>query len=125
MFKKKNRILFAEDDQFIARALKDGLSDAGYTVFNAFDGEEAINILKKEKPDLVLLDIVMPKMDGLAVLKEMSGDKKFKKTPIIVFSNVDVQDEVMKFANLGVVEYLLKANFTMKEVVEKISKHLK
>jgi len=125
MFRKTGRILFAEDDRFIARALKDGLSEAGYTVFNAFDGEEAIKILKEEKPDLVLLDIVMPKMDGLAVLKEMSGNPKLRKIPIIVFSNVDVKDEVSDFPGLNVAEYLLKANFTMREVVEKINKYLK
>lgn len=122
---KKGKILFAEDDKFIARALKDGLTEVGYTVFNAFDGEEAIKILKSEKPNLVVLDIVMPKMDGLEVLKEMDSNKEYQKIPVIIFSNANVAEQVSEFANLEVVEYLLKANFTMSQVVEIINKHIK
>ena len=121
---KKTKILLAEDDKFISRAYKDGLERAGFNLILASDGEEAVKLIKTEKPDLVLLDVIMPLKNGFEVLEEVKKDPETKDIPVIVLSNLGQDSDIAKGRSLGAVDYLVKANFTMAEVVEKIKKYL-
>lgn len=130
--KKKYRILLAEDDKYISAAFFRGLTQAGFEVITAYDGEEALSKIKTSQPDLVMLDILMPKKDGFEVLEELSREETAgvisgevrKSIPIIAFTNMDQDEDIRRARDLGVVEYLVKANFSMSEVIKKIQGHL-
>jgi len=120
----KPKILLAEDDKYISRAYKDGLERAGFKVIIAFDGEEAMQKIKAEKPDLVLLDLVMPVKNGFEVLEELRIDGELSEIPVVILSNLGQESDIKKGKELGAVDYLIKANFSMKEVIEKVKEHL-
>ncbi len=122
--KKKAKILLAEDDKFISLAYKDGLERSGFHVIVANDGVEAIKKFKSEKPDLVLLDIIMPQKNGFEVLEEIKKSKKQKNIPIIILSNLGQDTDIKKSRELGASDYLIKSNFSMSEVVNKVKKYL-
>ena len=121
----KIKILLAEDDQFISRAYTDGLERAGYKIINAYNGKEAIEKIKSENPDLILLDLIMPEKNGFEVLEEVKQDEALKNIPIIVLSNLGQDTDIQKARDLGADDYLIKANYTLTEVVEKLKKYLK
>ncbi len=123
-FSTKPKILLAEDDKYISRAYKDGLERAGFKVIIAFDGEEAMQKIKAEKPDLVLLDLVMPVKNGFEVLEELRIDGELSEIPVVILSNLGQESDIKKGKELGAVDYLIKANFSMKEVIEKVKEHL-
>jgi DNA-binding response OmpR family regulator len=123
MAKKIINILVAEDDKFITRALADGLDRAGFKVFCADDGEEALAAIKARKPDVILLDLVMPKKDGFEVLGELKNDQKLSLIPALVFSNLEDESDIKRALELGAKEYLLKASFTLQDIVEKIKEY--
>jgi len=118
------RILLAEDDKFISRAYKDGLTRAGFEVETAYDGNEALKKIRANKPNLILLDLVMPDKDGFETLEELHLDKKLKKIPVIVLSNLGQDSDVKKGKELGAVDYLIKSDHSMKEVIEKVKFYL-
>lgn len=119
----KLKILVAEDDKFISRALHDGLTRAGFEIVNVYNGNEAINKLKSESFDIILLDLLMPEKDGLEVLKDVKADKELSKIPTLIFSNLDSDDDIRKAKELGAEEYLTKADFTIKDIVAKIREY--
>lgn len=121
----KKKIVLAEDDKYISIAYKDGLIRAGFDIVTATDGEEAIKKIKEEKPDLVLLDLIMPIKNGFDVLKAVSVDDTVKKIPIIVLSNLSQESEIKEAKDLGAIDYLVKANLSMKEVIDKVKFFLK
>ncbi len=128
MNKKKNKkikILLAEDDNFISLAYQDGLKRAGFEVVVAYDGVDALDKLKSQKPDLILLDIIMPQKNGFEVLEEIKNDSELKNIPVIILSNLGQDTDIQKGRELGAVDYLIKSNFSMNEVIEKIKKYLK
>lgn len=118
------KILLAEDDKFISRAYSDGLGRAGFNVDVAHDGAEAVTKIKAGKPDLVLLDIIMPEKNGFEVLEEIKKDPAFKKLPVIVLSNLGQDSDVVQGKALGAVDYLIKSNMAMKDVIAKVRQHL-
>ena len=120
----QKKIVFAEDDRLVSHAYTAGLEHAGYTVIPAKDGVKALEKIKQEKPDLVLLDLMMPVKDGFAVLEELQQDKEFSEIPIIVFSNSDEAKNVERAKKLGARDFLMKVDLTVKEVVEKIKKYI-
>ncbi len=122
--KNKIKILLAEDDEFISLAYKDGLGRMGFEVVVASDGIEALEKVKKERPDIILLDIIMPRKNGFEVLTELKADPKFKKIPVIVLSNLGQDTDIQKGKELGAVDYLIKSNFSISEVADKIKKYL-
>ena len=122
---KKNKVLLAEDDKFISRAYQDGLGRAGFEVISALDGEEALEKIKKTIPDIILLDVIMPEKNGFEVLEEIKADNKLKKIPVIILSNLGQDTDIQKGRELGAVDYLIKSNFSIGEVVEKIKKYVK
>ncbi len=120
--KKLKTILLAEDDKFISKAYSDGLTRAGYSVLLAHDGVEAINNLIKSKPDLLLLDLIMPEKDGFEVLEEKGKNSELKKIPAIVMSNLGQDSDIKRCKDLGAVDYLVKADTSLQEVIERVKK---
>jgi len=124
--KGRQRILFIEDDAMLVRAYKGKLTMEGFEVDSAEDGLEAIQKLGFNDYDLVLLDLMLPKINGYDVLKQLrtSGWPAAKK-PVIVFSNLGDTSDISKAKELGANDYLIKANLTPNQVVEKIKEGLK
>lgn len=119
-----NKILIVEDDSFVMDIYQTKLSQEGYTVIEARDGLEALERLEKEKPDLILLDIIMPRMDGMEVLKKIKEEKKFSDIPVILLTNLSQKEEINLGLGLGANDYLIKSHFTPSEVLEKIKIYL-
>ncbi len=114
------KILIAEDDNFLANAYRVKLTKAGYEIKIASDGEETISALKSYTPDLVILDLVMPKKDGFAVLAEMKKNSLWSKIPCIVASNLGQKEDIDKAKSLGVTEYIIKTDLSMGKLMEQI-----
>lgn len=118
---EKKKILVVEDDSVLRDVLIAKLSKTGYTVSGAEDGEVAMELMRKNKPDLILLDILMPKKDGMQVMEEMNKDEQLKGIPIIVVSNSGQPVEVERARSLGARDFLIKAVFEPNEVLEKVN----
>lgn len=116
----KNKILIIEDDSFISDMYKLKLEAEGFQVEVAQDGQQGLEKLNKNKPDLVLLDVVMPKMDGFAVLGNIKGDPEVQNVPVVLLTNLGQKDSVEKGLKMGALDYVIKAHFTPSEVVEKV-----
>lgn len=117
---KGKHILLVEDDEFLAELYATKLNLEGFEVTLAVDGEKGLKAVKDQKPDLILLDIILPKMDGFEVLKTIKADKALKNIPIILLTNLSQKDEVKRGLDLGANDYLIKAHFMPSEVVKKI-----
>lgn len=120
----KKRILIAEDDPLISKMYKTKLASEGYEVLAATDGEQALNEATKSSPDLILLDIMMPKMSGLDMLSKFRETQAGKDIPVIVLSNLSNQEEIQTANSLGAKEYLVKADHTPSQVVAKIKQYI-
>lgn len=118
--RKKISILVVEDDSFLSSLATSRISKEGYQVMAAFDGEQGWKSIQEHTPDLVLIDIVMPGMNGFEILKNMKADSKLKNIPVIIFSNLGQEQEIAEAKKLGADDFLVKANFTLREVLEKI-----
>lgn len=118
------RILVAEDDEFLANAYRVKFTKSGFEVLLAADGQEALDIAHKNHPDLILLDLIMPKMDGFTVLETISRDPQLKKIPVIIASNLGQQEDIEKTKSLGAVDYIIKSDITLEDIVKKIRNHL-
>ena len=121
---KGKKIVIAEDDKFISEMYIAKLSAEGFDVEYAQDGQEAIEKICEIQPDIVLLDILMPKLNGIEVLKRIRADKKVKNTPVIVLTNANEKDHISKAMEMGANDYLIKASFTPDEIVSKIKENL-
>lgn len=119
------KILVVEDDTYLANAYRVKLTKAGFEVKNAFDGDEALNLLQSFAPDLILLDIVMPKKDGFATLQELKANEKWKNIPIILASNLSQKEDREKGMQLGASEFFVKTDFTLNDLVQKIDSMIK
>jgi DNA-binding response OmpR family regulator len=122
--KKGKKILIAEDDKFLHKILQTKLRKEGFEIISAFDGEQAVNKLKETLPDLILLDIVMPKKNGFEVLEEMKIMPTVAKTPVIILSNLGQDSDIAKAKEFGIKDYMVKANFSINEVIAKIKSKL-
>lgn len=121
---QKHKIALVEDDADIREMYKMKLELNGYDVLVAEDGAKALDLIKKTNPDLVLLDILLPKKDGFEVLKEIkdSTDEKVKSIPVIMLSNLSNKEDIDEAKKLGALDYLVKAKISPKEAAEKIDK---
>lgn len=117
-------ILLTEDDPFIADIYSTSLKNAGFEISLAADGEECLKKLKEKNFDLILLDLLMPKIDGLTVLKHIKEDLKSKDTPVMILTNIGEKENIEKGIQLGAVDYLIKTNFSPEEIIQKIEKLL-
>ena len=118
------KILIVEDDRTLVKMYQIKLTLENFEVEVAYDGEEGLEKLKNVSPDLVLLDLAMPKMDGFEFLEKMMADSSLKKIPVVVLSNLGQESDVEKAKKLGARDYLTKVNLTPKQVVEKIKRYL-
>ena len=121
----KKTILIVEDDKFLRELINRKLSGEGFDALEAVDGEEGIKKIKEGKPDLVLLDLILPGIDGFEFLAKAREDPETSSIPIIILSNLGQREEVDKGLKLGAVDYLIKAHFTPGEIIEKIKNVLK
>lgn len=116
----KKKVLIVEDDNFVAEVYSTKLLEMGHEVIITQNGEEGLNVLKENLPDLILLDIIMPVMGGIEMLEEIKKREEWKKIPVILLTNIGEKDSIQKAQNLGVRDYLIKSHFTPAEVIEKI-----
>lgn len=122
MAKKKPKILIVEDEVFLLDMYKMKFEEEGYEVITAVDGTIGLELAKTTKPDLVLLDIVMPGLSGFEVLKALRADKKYKSLSILIFSNLGQKEEVDRGLTLGADGYIVKSDLTPRELVIKVEK---
>jgi len=122
----KKKVLVVDDESALRRALSDSLKAENlYDVFDAGDGEEALEIVRKEHPDLVLLDISMPKMDGITMAKRMSDEKLLgAPTKVIFLTNSTEIDQIATAVEVGNADYLIKADWDMKDIIARIKQKL-
>lgn len=121
---KKPKILIIEDDEFLVNIYQTKFEIEGFKVFLAKDGEQALKVAKSKLPDIILLDILLPKLDGFAVLEELKKDPATKDIPVILLTNLGQKEDVQKGLNLGAADYLIKAHFKPSETVDKVRKVL-
>lgn len=119
-----NHILIVEDEEFLITALKDNLEAEGWAVDTAQNGEEAMERIKKERPNLILLDLLMPKRDGFYVLEEVKKNPEWKLIPIIVLSNLGGDAEIKRALKIGADDYFVKSQHPIEEVIEKVKEYL-
>jgi len=117
-------ILFIEDESALQKTFGDLLGEEGYEMISALDGEVGLRLAKEKKPDLILLDLILPRIHGFDVLKQLKEDPETKDIPIIVLTNLEGIGDVDKAIRLGAKTYLVKAQYTLEEVLEKIKKAL-
>ncbi len=117
-------ILLVEDDTFLGNIYKTKFEMEGFKIFVADNGEKGLSEVKKKKPSIVLLDILLPKMDGFAVLEALKKDENVKDIPVILLTNLGQKDDVEKGLEMGAIDYLIKAHFKPSEVVTKVKEVL-
>ena len=117
---KKIKILVVEDETFLVKIYNMKLKKEGYDVTIATDGEQAVKLAEEIKPDLILLDLILPKLNGFEALEKIKAIASIKNTPVVVLSNLGQDDDIKKAKSLGAVDYLIKANFSIQDVVQKI-----
>ena len=117
-------ILIVEDEAALQKTLGDTLSREGFEVLAALDGEAGLRLAQEKTPDLILLDLVLPKINGFEVLGKLKEDSKTQDIPVIVLTNLEEMEDIQKVIDLGASSYLVKANYKLEEVVERIKKIL-
>ncbi|MFH0969055.1 MAG: response regulator [Patescibacteria group bacterium] len=122
---EKKKLLIVEDDSILQKALQEFLSEEGFEIFSALDGEEGVKMAKENMPDLILLDIILPRKDGYEVLRELKAEDSTKNIPIVLLTNLGSLNDVEKAIGLGATTYLIKADYKLEEVSKKIKEVLK
>ncbi len=125
MNSNKKKILVVEDDSMISSMYKTKFEADGFTVLTASDGAEGLESAKKEKPDIIMLDVILPRLDGFSVLEEIKKDKTTKNIPVIMLTNLGTEEDKAKGEKLGALDYLVKASLTPGQVSAKIKQALK
>jgi DNA-binding response OmpR family regulator len=118
------KILFIEDDPLINKIYSTRLKADGHEVFTAENGEEGLKMAGDIQPDVVVLDVMMPRVDGFAVLEKLRSDDRFKNRPILMYSNLNNEDEIKRAKQMGVTEFLVKANLSPTQMVAKIKQYI-
>jgi DNA-binding response OmpR family regulator len=120
---ERNKVLLVEDDPMVVRMYQRKLTMGGFDLRVAFNGEEGLAALAKNQPDIVLLDIMMPKMNGFEMLKRVKNDERWKNIPVVMLTNLgDRAEDVEKCKGLGALDYWVKANLHLQDLVERIKK---
>lgn len=120
MADEKIKVLLVEDDKMIIDMYTLKFTQEGYEVVQAENGKDAVALAKTVNPDIILLDIILPQMDGFSVLKEIKADPNVKDVPVILLTNLGQDGDVKKGLELGATDYLIKANYTPSQVVDKV-----
>lgn len=114
------KILFIEDEQALQRTISEALHREGFEVLNAIDGDSGARLAKTEKPDMILLDLILPRRSGFDVLKELKEGEETKDIPVIVLTNLESPADVDRAIELGATTYLVKANYDLSDIVKKV-----
>jgi DNA-binding response OmpR family regulator len=114
------RVLLAEDDRFLRKAAETALKRQGFTVLPAVDGEEALRMARSEAPDIVLLDLIMPKLQGFEVLRALKADPATASIPVIILSNLGQESDVKQALEAGAAGYFVKANLSLHDLVKRV-----
>jgi len=117
-------ILIIEDDKFLRELIAQKLLKEEFEISEAVDGEEGVKKVQKEKPDLILLDLILPGIDGFEVLAKIKEEPSLAQIPVIILSNLGQKEDVERGLKLGAVDYLIKAHFTPGEIIEKVKANL-
>ena len=125
MEKNKKKILIIEDEKLLLEMYQSRFEKEGYQVLTATTGRPGLKLAKEEKPDLIILDILMPRTDGYEVIKKVREDAQIKKIPILVLSNLGQQEEINKGLKLGADDYIVKTDITPSELINKVERMLK
>jgi DNA-binding response OmpR family regulator len=121
---KQKKIFLVEDDPFLSALLKSRLTKEGFDVIHVKDGEEAVNLLRDIKPDIILMDIILPRKSGFEVMEEMKADPQISNAPVMIISNLGQDSDIQRGKELGAVEYFVKAKISIDELIEKIKEFL-
>jgi DNA-binding response OmpR family regulator len=114
------KLLVVEDDAFLQKILVAKFAKEGFAISTASDGKEGLDAIKKDRPDLVLLDLIMPNMDGFDVLYSLQSDAALKAIPVVVLSNLAQDEDVKRAKDLGAVDFLVKGDLAINELVRKV-----
>jgi len=114
------KVLFIEDEEALQRTLSDALREAGYDALSAYDGEQGLDVARTSKPDLILLDIILPRRSGFEVLEELKRSPETRDIPVIVLTNLERISDVERMLSLGATNYLVKANYELSDILAKI-----
>lgn len=120
MAEKKDKILVVEDEEILLAALQEELKQGGYETMGAIDGEDGLAKVKTFKPDLILLDLVMPKMDGMVMLQKLKDDSETRNVPVVILTNLSDYERISEALSLGAKDYLVKANYSLADLMEKV-----
>lgn len=119
------KILLIEDEKILMEMYEEKLIEAGFEVICAVEAKEGLVLAKKKKPDLIILDILLPRENGVYFLGRLKKDSEIASIPVVVFSNYDDPETKKEALRLGAKEYLIKTNYTPQEIIEKIKTYLK
>ena len=114
------KILLVEDDKFLRKVLEKKLINKGFEVISAVDGDEAFEKVVLDKPDIVLLDIILPKKSGFIFLENFRKDPNFKEIPVLILSNLGQEEDIKKAFELGANDYFVKARMSLEDVINKV-----
>lgn len=118
------RVLLVEDDRFLRRACEASLRQLGLTVTTAADGEEGLHLARSERPDIILLDMLMPRLSGLEVLRALRSDEATRSMPVLILSNSSREQDIAEVTRLGVSGYFVKSNLSLQELGELVGRVL-
>ncbi len=116
----KKTILLVEDEEAMQKTFSEILQEEGYTVLSAMNGEDGFEMAKSNHPDLIMLDLILPRKDGFEVLKLLKATEETKQIPVVILTNLEGSSDVEKALELGATTYLVKANYSLEEVVKKV-----
>lgn len=117
----KQKILIVEDEEILLTALKEELIQGGYEVEGASDGVEGLEKTKSFKPKLILLDLLMPKMDGMEMLQKLKADSETRNIAVVILTNLSDYEKISEALSMGATDYLVKANYKLEDLLEKVS----
>ena len=117
----KGKVLVVEDEEILLTALKEELNTGGYEVEGASDGVEGLEKVKTFKPQLILLDLLMPKMDGMEMLQKLKADSESREIPVVILTNLSDYEKISEALSLGAMDYLVKANYKLEDLLDKVS----
>ena len=118
------KIILIDDDSALSGALAQGLKEAGFEVLQVFDGEAGLRAVQEQKPDLILLDEILPKLEGLEVHKKLCENKALSNIPVIMLTNIEDPKKVSRALEQGLKDYLIKADWSMGDIIEKVKEKL-
>lgn len=121
---KKKVVLAVEDDTFLAGVHRNKMAKEGFDIFIAGNGREALDFLKTKKPDIILLDLIMPVMDGFETLKAIKENPETKDLKVVILSNLSQEEDKQRVMDMGALDYIVKANVSFREIVEKVKSYM-